>query len=498
MRKIIGLSILIFWFVMMGLLIQKDLLSQWLPERSFNYARLIPPDVLLRDQWMGIYYRNNKIGYSHTIVRAEKEDRGEGYIVENSTFFALPLLGKKQFINFRTFADINNLYLLKSFRASLSSSGYSYRVMGTHLDGDRYDLIIDTGEEVHIERRIPPDLIFANILLPFKYIENLKPPASIVASVLNPLSLEAEKIVLTAVSTERIKINNMEIETVLVDITNQQKLQARAWIDNEGNVVKVKTPFSLIMIDEPVLEATTIDLDTIVDIDLYHEVAIPAVIENKSGDFISYLKVKLSGVNLDEERLKSFNQIVFKKEDSYIIEIRTKDINAKGSKTIDGLNGAFHEYTQPTTFIQSDHKEIIRQARQIVRGENNAWSAVKLLSEWVNQSIKQIPTVSVPSALDILHKRQGDCNEIVTLFAALANSLGIPAYPVLGLVYYNGAFFYHSWVNVYVGEWIAIDPTFNQLPADATHIQLSKGAISQYIDLAGMIGVIDVEVLEYK
>ena len=62
---------------------------------------------------------------------------------------------------------------------------------------------------------------------------------------------------------------------------------------------------------------------------------------------------------------------------------------------------------------------------------------------------------------------------------ALARAVGIPARRVDGLVYMEAAdavpaFYWHEWVEVYVGEWIEVDPTFNQEVADATHIALGS------------------------
>ena len=43
--------------------------------------------------------------------------------------------------------------------------------------------------------------------------------------------------------------------------------------------------------------------------------------------------------------------------------------------------------------------------------------------------------MSLPSALEVLKTRVGDCNEHTTLYVAMARSLGIPARIAVGLVY---------------------------------------------------------------
>ena len=78
---------------------------------------------------------------------------------------------------------------------------------------------------------------------------------------------------------------------------------------------------------------------------------------------------------------------------------------------------------------------------------------------------------------------------------ALARAVGIPARQVHGLVFarygHGGpALYWHAWAEVQVGgDWIAIDPTFGQDVADATHIALGRGARQDAIALVGSLRV---------
>ena len=84
-------------------------------------------------------------------------------------------------------------------------------------------------------------------------------------------------------------------------------------------------------------------------------------------------------------------------------------------------------------------------------------------------------------------------------------SLGIPARINVGVAYVRGAFYYHAWPEVYIDEgkgrglWLPVDPTFNQFPADATHVRLARGGLDKQAAILPMIGrakmtVVDVEV----
>ena len=107
--------------------------------------------------------------------------------------------------------------------------------------------------------------------------------------------------------------------------------------------------------------------------------------------------------------------------------------------------------------------------------------------------------MSIPSAVDILNIREGDCNEHTTLFVALTRALKIPSEVNTGVVYVNGAFSYHAWPSVFVdGIWYDLDPTFGQDEVDATHITLIRGDFEKLIELLRIIGKLEIRVLEVK
>ena len=116
--------------------------------------------------------------------------------------------------------------------------------------------------------------------------------------------------------------------------------------------------------------------------------------------------------------------------------------------------------------------------------------------------IEQEP-VDVFTALDVLEKRKAECQGHALLFAALARAAGIPTRVVNGIVYSQAheGFLYHTWAETLLRDrWVAVDPTFAQFPADATHIKLTEGDRPEDLTpLLGVIGRIQLRVvrLEY-
>ena len=157
----------------------------------------------------------------------------------------------------------------------------------------------------------------------------------------------------------------------------------------------------------------------------------------------------------------------------------------------------FRETLEAEPLIQSDDPRIQEEARRVVgRWLRNPKEAAGRLTTRVDRMLSKSVTFSIPSALQVLDSRQGDCNEHTVLYVAMARALGLPARTAVGLVYLDGSFFYHAWPEVWLGEWVAVDPTFGQYPADAAHIRFVVGGLAQQVEIIRLIGRLNIEVLE--
>ena len=76
--------------------------------------------------------------------------------------------------------------------------------------------------------------------------------------------------------------------------------------------------------------------------------------------------------------------------------------------------------------------------------------------------------------------------------------------PAVGLAYAHGAFYYHAWPEVYIDEgsgrglWLPVDPTFNQFPADATHLRLLRGGLDRQAAILPLIGKVKMDILDLE
>ena len=102
------------------------------------------------------------------------------------------------------------------------------------------------------------------------------------------------------------------------------------------------------------------------------------------------------------------------------------------------------------------------------------------------------------TAVDVLRAGQAECQGHAYLLAALARAMGLPARVVNGIVYSleHDGFLYHSWNEVWLPEegWRAVDATFGQPVADATHVKLIEGEHpAELLPLVGMVGRTRIE-----
>jgi len=211
---------------------------------------------------------------------------------------------------------------------------------------------------------------------------------------------------------------------------------------------------------------------------------------------LSFLKLKLMDItptdlDLDDDFQKLVGQepIILELYVPELAELPNLDIPIK----------EHDEFLKPSVYIQCENAQIIAKAKEIVGGEKNAKKIVDRLVTGVYKMLEKTPTASLPSAIDVLKTKEGDCNEHAVLFAALARAQGIPTKIYVGLVSLQGsAYFYHAWCAVWLGKWVPVDPTFNQFPADIGHLKLKEGEVSEWAKVLKVVGKLQIRILDSK
>lgn len=479
--KIVKISIVLFWFVMLGLLVERSYIRPT-PVSALDAAA--EEGVKSGDEWFGIYQHGRKIGYAHTRVIRE----GNAYHIYEESEMDILVLGSVQRVKTVINSYATKNLILKYFDFSMKSDYTDMLIKGAVL-GNELVLDIETAGQTRKEHiRLKEQPYLSPNIKPAVILQGLEQGRKYHFPMFNPATLSTEDAYISIEAVERIKVGDRE-ETVYKLKEEFQGMEAVSWLSQDGWTLKEESPLGYVLLKETMQEAMKRDKQGPA-VDIISFTSIPSnKIDNSSGAV--FLKARLNGVRLDGYELSAGRQRLIKD----IIEVIAEQPAASYRLPYSGSDMAAH--LAPSGFVQSDDRGIKEQARRIIGKEVDAVQAAKKLSEWVYNSIHKQPVVSIPSAVEILKQRVGDCNEHTTLYTALARSIGLPTRMAVGIVYMENGFYYHAWPEVWLGAWVAVDPTLNQFPADATHIRFVTGGLDRQTEILRIVGKLRVEVLEY-
>jgi hypothetical protein len=288
-------------------------------------------------------------------------------------------------------------------------------------------------------------------------------------------------------------------------------LKTSSWITDTGEVVREESPLGLITVRESAERARASAVSRGMQVDLLEAAAVAPRMRTPIPEprDVRLMRIRLGGVDLSPLDMDGGAQRLT----GDVLELRDPQ-GLKPGAADSGAAGAL----APETFIESDAPEIVAEAAKAVNGVAGDRARAERLTRYVNALLDKKPTVSLPSAREVLRTRVGDCNEHTVLYVAMARALGIPARIAVGLVYIHGAFYYHAWPEVYLSEqglglreqgsglgvkgpeglWLPVDPTLNQFPADATHLRLARGGLDRQTVVLPLMGHLTMDVLDVE
>jgi len=200
------------------------------------------------------------------------------------------------------------------------------------------------------------------------------------------------------------------------------------------------------------------------------------------ADGVVEMKAKLSGIQ-DQALIKSDGRQTAsfdsrKKTVEYHVVAR--GFEASKSLSLPIKQSEYAKWLESRPGIEVGDPAIQEQAKEIVGSETNACKAAGKIRAWVEANMTPTLTYAqAKSALEVLKTKTGVCTHYSLLYVALARAAGIPARLVSGLSY--GEFFKekcfltHMWAEVYVGEWIPVDPMKHYDWVNATYIKFKDG-----------------------
>lgn len=509
-KRILGTTIVVVWIAMVGWKARDEYFQPELM-RLAEAALTLAPGI----NFYTLTMNDRTVGQATSRL----DTLPDGFELEDLMNLELPALGQTGIAVARTRVKLSPSLVMENFSFTLDSEVGRFEASGELLPDTTLEVrIVSAGSEQNLSFRLPQPPIMSNVV-PIRVAmgEGLDVGETVRLPVFDPTSL----------STRTVEVHILEHDTLLVtdsaaigtdgrwasarhDTVPAWKIaeefggvRVESWVDEDGRILQASSALGFSMqkteyeLARQAQEESRLVSNSPIDDDVILSTAVQSNVDFADVTEYDELRFRLSGVDLEGFQLEGGRQSL--RGDTLIIRRAQWEEVDPGYR----LPYAFmdlRESLEPEPLIQSDDERIRRRAEEIT-ARRAQWSqdpkeVARQLTTAVYAMLDKEITFSVPNAVQVLETLQGDCNEHTVLYVAMARALGLPARTAVGLVYVNGAFFYHAWPEVWLGEWVAVDPTFGQYPADASHIRFIIGGLAQQVEIVRLIGNLDIEVLD--
>ncbi len=506
-KRIIPLVIVLFWLVMMGGLLYREVaLPYWY--RGTSPARVMKPQNI----WLGLYFgEEQRVGFVHLRTTPEDREFEEGYAMNVLARLEFPLFGQNARFQLSGNAWQSTHDGLREFSFTLDADEHTMRIEGVAEEGSIKALLHTGGETTSFSLPVGRNVLLSGGMgLGAVSIPAMTPGETVYLDAFDPTTMSVSRARLEALRYETLEVAGEFVETMVV-ATTVGPVTTRVWVSPDEEVVRAETPFGLIIkkiTPDDALAPTEADksANIIRALSVTPEGAAP----NPDADILRLRITATPDVSMGEKYVAPTELlppednrqwyedgllVVVRQDPDDPLQQRPMKVGAKDISPLSDSEKAPHLASD--LFIQAEHPRIRQTAQSITADATTPWEKAARIFEWMYENLEKEHVLSVPSALEVLDQLQGDCNEHAVLFAALARAVDIPTRIVIGLAWSDKmqAFGYHAWVEVYVGQWIAMDPTFGEKTVSPTHIKLITGGIDQWPQLLPYIGALAIEVV---
>jgi transglutaminase-like putative cysteine protease len=476
------------------------------PPQAALAAGAATPDVLTLarpegPQWFGIYLGGRKIGWTEVSLATELRDGRNVMVTRNDLLMRVSVGGnqvERRQVEERVYEARAGGRLL-SFRATFTGDGGERVVSGT-CARERCTAVIQAPSGEREERVLDGVTETADLADGVRLAAARK--TTVRGRGLELMKVRVREQEDAFAGREQIGGAGVQEEVAVVherEVGDRIPVEYR--VADDGRVVEIRQGEAIVGRPEP--EERARQLDT-VDLFSVGRVAVPRPLPRAVPAAITYRLTGLpASFDLTGPRQK-LERAAGEARLTVTARVPAASDPAKDTPLARAAKGVDPADVAATAEADADAPAIRNLARQVAGDAPGAYAATLRLSDHVFKSLEKAYGASHDRASDVLTARKGDCTEHSVLLVALARALGIPARQVHGLVYARyadgqDALYWHAWVEVRsAGEWIAVDPTFGQPVADATHVALGGGDRVDTVGLLGALKVVGVDVKEGK
>lgn len=477
--------------------------------------------LIMREDSMGLYLGNRKSGYSYFVLKEESTQSdtktpGKNFQFESRSLLQVIMMGFPVEILVKQKGIVNEDLSLRSFLFNFEGSGQKLGMKGEVRGSKLFLSTQSEGEWVRDSIDIEPPIYHTDMVHLVLAREGLEVGKKRTFRVYDPMAKKQEVSLTVQEETTLILPSGKKVDAFKVDL-NLKGFHSTIWMNEDGDMFKQTGSMGgveFIGVYEKLEDARDMNyiskgIEAAKDAeqpDITKEASIKPNVYIADPQNVTKMKIELIGAKPGEVLFdNSYQTLLEAKENALIIQTQQLDYDGiigalpRKSPPYHMANSELEPYLKESSLIQSTNPRIRKQALEITLGLPNVWASAEAIATWLNENMRDEYRVTIPSAIEVLTSMRGDCNEHSTLFAALARSIGIPTKIIGGLVYQDGAYYYHAWNEVYIGDrWLPIDSTLDRIRMDAAHVKIAEGLEDNQAEIIGLVGNIDIKILDYE
>lgn len=450
------------------------------------------------ESWLGMFYQGNKIGYVYSSLIDTTLNKVPAKESRSSTVINAGLLGAdlKMKIEENTWLDSNGKPILMNF--TINSGGRTQTVKALFTTSDIHVTVVSTaGAKTQKVIPLPTDAEVVDDALSTLLESKTKVGTSRFYYVFDPMKASLSKSEIVLKGPAMTTVNGKQVKGTKVEIDDAD-IQSYAYVTPKGDLIRYDGPMGIEMYPETKAEAlkeksgagdTVIDLATVSS--LKPDKAIPDI------GTVKELKLRITGHNLSSLPSDT-HQTVTKSGDSWVVDVHPVGFG-NSKETITAAGQAKSAWVKPSFNIPSDSATFKALASRLIGDATTVQEAAKRVHDYVYDTMKPNAGIGVlRDATEILNTKEGVCRDYAVLTATLLRAAGVPSRLVSGLVYEEGSFYYHAWVEVWDGiTWVGVDSTLPSGKLTAGHIQLAQGNVEEAFTFT-FLDRVKVEVLDAR
>jgi len=453
-----------------------------------------------RELWHGFIFNGEKVGF--TYLKFHHHDMGHNVLITSRARLRIPFMGMRKEIHMKSEDVVRPDLSLVSFHYEQTIDDRNVTIKGSITNGTFRAAVTSDGVTKVIEKRLQTPVYPVSAINLYPVVQGIAPGRTYHFTVFDPQTRSFTPVSQTMLAYER--SGSLSVEPSFKIKTCMHEHEVFTWINRRGEpVFELGMGGILVTAKESEEDARRFLLNTGLnkkDI-IYDFSLIKPSIPLACPRMASFLAVRLEGIEGHLPLLQGPGQEVTMEtcvHSAPVFRIHS-DLESPVLQSCRPLSARDHYlYTASTGHIDSAHPQIKSKSAELLTDISHPFDKIQVLTQWVSANVKD-EVVDYTSASEVLAHLTGECQAHTMLYAALARAAGIPTKPVAGLVYIGGlGFLYHSWAESYLAGWIAVDPTFNQVGTDATHIKLVEGPFwTSIFRLGKVIGRLGATILEY-